>query len=234
MSNDPTAGARSIARREHWERVTAVPLVVLGATFIVSYSIWVLMPVRPDWLSALLLLDFALSWLAFLIDYVVRITLTPRGRRWEFVRRNPIDLLSILLPMFRAFRVVALLRTIPYFRSSSGAAVRTEVIAFAAAYAVLFVYFIALATLDAERAAPNATIVDLGSAIWWACVTLATVGYGDTYPITVTGRICAVLLMAGGVAIIGTASAIVISYLNERITGRGGRDDDRVSGPTLR
>lgn len=205
-------------RRERWERATTIPLIVLGGTFIVSYSFWVLMPEREDWFSLLLLLDFALSWIAFLGDYVVRLALTPAGQRWAFVRANPVDLLSILLPVFRAFRVIALIRTVPYFRAAAtGAAVRTEVITFAAAYAAFFVYFLALATLDAERNAPGATIVDLGSALWWACVTLATVGYGDTYPVTTAGRVTAVLLMAGGVAIIGTASAIVISFITEKI-----------------
>lgn len=209
-------------RRERWERATTIPLIVLGVTFIVSYSLWVLVPTRPDWLTALLLLDAALSWIAFLGDYVVRLALTPRGQRWAFVRSTPVDLLSVFLPMFRAFRVVALLRNIPYLRSASGSAVRTEVILYAGAYAIVFVYFIALATLDAERGAPDATITDFGTALWWACVTLATVGYGDVYPITAAGRLTAVLLMIGGVAIIGTASAIVISYISEKIQKRVG------------
>lgn len=225
-------GGVNTARRDRWERATSIPLVVLGVTFIVSYSIWVLVPVRSDLLSAVLLLDFALSWLAFVGDYVVRLSLTPRGGRWAFVRANPVDLLSVFLPMFRAFRVVALLRNIPYLRSASGAAVRTEVILYAAAYAVVFVYFISLATLDAERGAPDATITDFGTALWWACVTLATVGYGDTYPVTAAGRLTAVLLMVGGVAIIGTASAIVISYITEKIQGRVGARSTEVPAAT--
>jgi voltage-gated potassium channel len=219
-------------RRERWERATTIPLIVLGGTFIVSYSLWVLMPTRPDWLTALLLLDAALAWIAFLSDYVVRLALTARRERWAFVRSTPVDLLSVFLPMFRAFRVVALLRNVPYFRTSSGTAVRTEVIAYATAYAVIFVYFIALATLDAERGAPEATITDFGSALWWACVTLATVGYGDTYPVTAAGRVTAVMLMVGGVAIIGTASAIVISYITEKIQGRVGASNTEVLAPT--
>ncbi len=201
-----------------------MPLVFLGGTFMVTYSIWVLWPERPDLVTVLLLLDFAISWLAFLLDYVVRLLLTPLGHRWEFVRTNLVDLLSILLPMFRAFRVVNLLRRVPYFATRSGAAVRTEVISYAGVYAILFVYFTALATLDAERLAPGATITSFGDAIWWACVTLATVGYGDTFPVTALGRVYAVALMTGGVAILGTASAIVISYLNERIVRRGPAD----------
>ena len=80
-------------------------------------------------------------------------------------------------------------------------------------------FFLALATLEAERDAPGANITTFGDAIWWALVTIATVGYGDMYPVTALGRFYAVLLMAGGVAIVGTASATIISYLNERVAG---------------
>ena len=80
-------------------------------------------------------------------------------------------------------------------------------------------FFLALATLQAERDAPGANIVTFGDAIWWAIVTIATVGYGDLYPVTPLGRFYAVLLMAGGIAIVGTASATIISYLNERVAG---------------
>ena len=58
-----------------------------------------------------------------------------------------------------------------------------------------------------------------GDSIWWAIVTITTVGYGDLYPVTPPGRFYAVLLMAGGIAIVGTASATIISYLNERVAG---------------
>lgn len=210
----------SLARRARWESATTILLVVLGIGFIVAYSLYVLVDNLPEWLLTAILLALAVTWIVFLVDYIVRVALTPRGHRGTFVRQNPVDLLSVLLPVFRAFRVVNLLRNIPYFHARTGAAVRAEVIAYAAAYAILFVYFMALATLSAERDTPDATINSFGQAIWWACVTLATVGYGDTYPVTVLGRVYAVVLMAGGVAIIGTASALVLSYITEQVQSR--------------
>jgi voltage-gated potassium channel len=214
----PVGGATP--RRDRWEAATTIPLVILGFSFIVAYSVWVLVDDLSDVVVVILLLDFVLAWLAFLVDYIVRVSLTPRGQRWLFVRSNVVDLLSVLLPVFRAFRVVNLLRRVPYFQVRSGAAVRTTVITYAAVYAGIFVYFMALAALSAERNAPESTITNFGDAIWWACVTLATVGYGDTYPVTAMGRIYAVILMGGGVAIIGTASALVLSYITERIGRR--------------
>lgn len=207
-------------RRDRWEAITRVPLVVIGLAFIVAFSLYVLWQDMPDWLYAIVLLEILLAWVIFFVDYVVRLALTEKGQRAAFVRANVVDLLSVVVPVFRAFRVINLLRHIPYFQVRSGTAVRVTIITYAVAYAVLFVYFIALTVLLAEREAPGATITDFGEAIWWACVTIATVGYGDTYPVTVMGRIYAVFLMAGGIAIIGTASALVLSYITDRVSGR--------------
>jgi len=186
----------------------------------VAYSLAVLNEDRTPLLRAAISVVLIATWLTFLVDYIVRWILSGRGQRAAFVRHNPIDLLSVILPVFRALRVVSLLQNIPYFHVKTPAAVRIEIVSYAAAYAVLYVYFLALATLSVERDAPGATITSFGNAVWWACVTIATVGYGDTYPVTVMGRVYAVLLMAGGVAIIGTASALVISYITERTQQR--------------
>lgn len=211
------AQATGVDRRSRWEQRTATILVVLGAVFIVVYSVVVLWPDLPREVQAALVALLGVVWLVFIAEVVVRIMLTPKGERWNFVWRHPVDVLSAVLPLFRALRVVSLLREVPYLQRRSGTAVRTRIVLFALSYALMFVYFIALATLAAERDARGATITTFGSAIWWAVVTIATVGYGDTYPVTVPGRIYAVLLMTGGIAIVGTASATVISLINERI-----------------
>ena len=219
---------RRLAYRERWQSVTLIPLLLASAGFIVTYSLLVLLPDVSTEIFGLFFLILAAIWLVFLVDYVVRLAITPRHHRWQFVRSNVIDLLSVFLPLFRSFRLVALFGRIPYFQGRSGTAVRSRVVIFAASYAVLFVYFVALATLQAEREATNATIVSFGDAVWWACVTLFTVGYGDTYPVTVPGRMWAVALMAGGIVIIGTTSALVVSYLTERMSHR--RDQRRDPG----
>lgn len=214
MSDRPAPPA---PRREAWERVTSLPLAVLGLAFIVAYSVYVLaVDVDSAWHRPLIVI-LVLSWIVFLVDVIVRILVTPRGGRWRFVFTHPIDVLSGLIPLFRALRVLELLNQIPYLRRHTGGAVRAQFIVFAVSYALAFIYFVSLATLQVERDAPGANILTFGDAIWWAFVTIATVGYGDEYPVTAAGRFYAVLLMIGGVAIVGTASATIISVLNERI-----------------
>lgn len=225
-----TRPLRAAPRRDAWERVTAVPLAALGVAFIVAYSVFVLVVDVDSFWHTPLIVTLLLSWVVFLVDVIVRIVLTPRGDRWRFVFRHPIDVLSGLVPLFRALRVLELLNQIPYLRGRTGAAVRTQFVVFAVAYALAFIYFISLATLQVERDAPGANITTFGDAVWWAFVTIATVGYGDEYPVTAAGRFYAVLLMIGGVAIVGTASATVISVMNERIAALRHHDGGHGGG----
>ncbi|RFZ71161.1 pH-gated potassium channel KcsA [Mycobacterium marinum] len=53
--------------------------------------------------------------------------------------------------------------------------------------------------------------------MWWAITTVTTVGYGDLYPITVTGRVIAVLLMIGGISLIGVVTASLASWIVQRV-----------------
>lgn len=213
MTSDVALDARRLA----WENRTAPTMAVLGVLFVIMYSAFVLVTEPAPWLAAVLAAVAIATWVAFGVDLVARIALTDRGRRWRFVLTHPIDVLSVFVPLFRMLRVASMLRHIPLLRGRSGAAVRGSVIAHAFVYALVFVYAIALATLQVERYAPGSTITTFGDAIWWAVVTLATVGYGDTYPVTAAGRFLAVMLMGGGIVIVGTTSAIVVSYITERI-----------------
>jgi voltage-gated potassium channel len=64
--------------------------------------------------------------------------------------------------------------------------------------------FGALAVLKAESGAPNANITNASDAIWWAYVTITTVGYGDRFPTTNWGRIVGIFVMTAGVGLFGT------------------------------
>ncbi|MFJ4997427.1 potassium channel family protein [Microbacterium sp. NPDC088619] len=224
---DDSSPADAETTLDRWESAATVPLTVLGLGFIVAYSVLVLVPDLPAWVRIMLGVEIAITWLALVVDLIVRVVLTPAGGRIAFLVHHPIEVLSVLVPLFRAFRVVELARGLPYFHRRTGNAVRAQIITFALAYTVLFVYFISLATLQVERGAPDATIVDFGTAIWWACVTIATVGYGDTYPVTTLGRVYAVCLMIGGIAIVGTTSALVISYIGDRVRRITHREETR-------
>ncbi len=58
--------------------------------------------------------------------------------------------------------------------------------------------------------------------MWWAVVTVTTVGYGDKFPVTEGGRAVAIVLMLVGIGLIGTLTASVASFFVEE-----GADRDR-------
>jgi voltage-gated potassium channel len=67
--------------------------------------------------------------------------------------------------------------------------------------------------LQFESKAPDANITTGGDALWYAIVTITTVGYGDFYPVTAAGRITAMFIMFAGVGIIGALASILASLL---------------------
>jgi voltage-gated potassium channel len=103
------------------------------------------------------------------------------------------------------------------FGNSAGAAFRARVLVYLAGAAVLVSYIAALAVFDAERDVQGANITSFGDALWWAAVTITTVGYGDYTPVTLRGRGIAVTLMLGGVAVLGVLTATLSSWIVQRV-----------------
>ena len=62
----------------------------------------------------------------------------------------------------------------------------------------------------------NSNIKTAEDAIWWAWVTITTVGYGDKYPVTTEGRIIASFLMTAGVGLFGTFTGFIASWFLEK------------------
>ncbi len=213
-------------RLERWRNRTEGPLFVFAVLYLLAWSLLVLVTDLPiEWVITLLIV-IVVTWLSFAVDYVVSVVLAPR--RGTYVLTHVPDLLAVILPFLRPVVQLTHIRSIPYFRRRTGNAQRTRIILLAASFGAVFVYSIALAVYSVERNAPGSLMTSFGDAIWWAFVTIFTVGYGDIYPVTPQGRFYAVLLMLGGIGIIGTASAIVVSYLNERIrTPRDQGDEEQ-------
>ena len=67
--------------------------------------------------------------------------------------------------------------------------------------------------LQAERASTSANILTASDAIWWAYVTITTVGYGDRFPVTGTGRLVGIMVMTTGVAVFATFAGLISSKL---------------------
>lgn len=197
-------------RLQRWENAAEWPLAACAIAFLVLYSIEVLDEPR-GWQADVISWSLHLLYLAFVVDYAVRLFLADKRLRW-FVR-HPLDLAVVTLPFLRPLRFLRLVALVRVTERALGDAVRGRVIAFTAAGATLLVYVSALAELESERYAPGSHITTFPDALWWAAATLTTVGYGDHTPVTPTGRIIAVLLMIGGICLIGVATATVAHWI---------------------
>ena len=203
-------------REVRWDNATTWPMIVLSLVFVVAYSVMILddQPFRGR-IDEVILGIIAITYVAFIVDFFVRMHLS--GNRWRFVRLNLIDLTSLIIPLLRPLLLLEYLGRLPVFRRGSPTSVRARLLIYAIGSSALFIYVVSLAVYACERHAEGASITSFGDAIWWALSTVSTVGYGDVVPITVPGRFFAVILMIGGVAIVGSATAMIVSVVNERI-----------------
>jgi voltage-gated potassium channel len=80
----------------------------------------------------------------------------------------------------------------------------------------IIVFACAGLVLSFEAHAKGTNIHGFSDALWWAIVTVTTVGYGDRFPVSAGGRGVAVVLMLVGIGLIGVLTATVASYFVEQ------------------
>ena len=161
-------------------------------------------------------------WGIFAIHFLLGIAISPD--RLRYLRRNWLTALSLALPFLRAFRLlraVRVLRATNALRVAAGfnrlARSMRGVLAwsragYAAGLAVTAALLGSAALLMFEADAPNSQITDYGEALWWAAATLTTVGAASE-PVTVGGRIVALVLMFGGLVLLGYVAGVVAAIL---------------------
>ncbi len=201
-----------------------------------------LLPLSDATLKLLTVYD-NLICVVFLIDFTWRISKASPKRSYFIGERGWLDLLGSI-PTFGLFRFTALLRLARLSRLARIMRLlkgkkkkeliqdvvthRGEYAAFITIMAAMIVLTVAsVLVLQFESKAPDANITTGGDALWWAVVTITTVGYGDQYPVTMGGRLTAVFVMFAGVGIIGALASILASVLvtspdeEEDTTGAG-------------
>lgn len=161
-----------------------------------------------------------------------------RGRvRYALTPMALVDLLAFL-PTFlvlgetstywlRLVRVLRILRVAKLGRYSSSMRIvmnsirkgwRELVVTFTAS--MFFLYFSAVALYFVESEAQPEAFGSIPRAIWWAVATLTTVGYGDVYPVTPLGKVCAGIVALIGVAIVALPAGILAGGFIEEFRAR--------------
>lgn len=216
---------------ERWRQLTYWPLLIASIVFIIAYS-WQVIADLQGTAELVARLIMTVTWLIFAADYFMRLFLaSPRG---PWFRRHIFDLLVVVLPALKPLRLLKALTLVHTLQRTAGTALRSRIAIYGAGASVILIWIAALSVLDAERGAPGANIENFGDAIWWAFVTITTVGYGDFYPVTAGGRLIAVLLMCGGVAVVGVVTATLASWVLERVATDHDDDEPATRGQVRR
>lgn len=178
---------------------------------------------------------FSLEWVftvLFTIEYIVRIIVAPRKKKYIFSFYGIIDFISIvptylsvfiagtqyliiirILRLFRVFRILKLVK----FTSASIYLIhalkhsREKIIVF---FGTVLIIVTIIGTLMYIIEGPENGFKSIPISIYWAIVTITTVGFGDITPTTAFGQFIASLLMLTGYAIIAVPTGIITSELS--------------------
>jgi voltage-gated potassium channel len=209
-----------------WDAKADWPLTFLALAFLVGYA-WQVLDTSLD-PAAYAALDIALTliWVLLGVDYLVRLALARHKLR--FVRRHLLDLVILLLPMFRPLRALRVITVLNVLNRQLRGDFRGRVAAYVGSTVGLVGFVAALAVLEAEREAPDASITTFGEAVWWTITTVSTVGYGDRFPVTTEGRLVAATLMVTGIALLGVVTASIAAWFVENVRRAGEQVSDDV------
>jgi voltage-gated potassium channel len=188
--------------------------MVAAVLFLVAYAVQIAVR-HAGGVAATAEIVVIITWVMFAVDYVVRLVIAEN--RWRWFYRHLLDLAIVALPMLRPLRLMRFLAVFAIIQRGAGNMLRGKVVVYTVGATVLTIVVAGLAVLDAEQG-HEGNIQTFGDAFWWAFVTITTVGYGDFYPVTLTGRIVAVGLMVGGIALIGVVTATLASWIVERVS----------------
>ena len=181
------------------------------------------------------------SILIFSLEYLYRILTSFKEEKWKGVKKymfsffGLIDLISILpfyLKQFvlldgRFFRILRLFRLSRVFKLGRDSkslklfikaltSVKNE-LKFTLFLSILTILFSASAIYFLENEAQPEVFSSITASLWWATVSLATVGYGDIVPITVWGKVFASIISLVGIGVVAIPTGIISASFVEEI-----------------
>lgn len=165
----------------------------------------------------LLFMNAVLSIFLFL-DFVYRLWTAPSRSNYFFRQFGWADLLaSVPLQQVKVFRIFRIIRVIRLLREIGPRTIVRTIIrdrANSALYTLLLIgllmlEFGSMGMLALEAGEPGANIETASDALWYSIVTMATVGYGDQFPVTNPGRMLGTVIIVVGVGIFGTLTGFL-------------------------
>jgi len=193
------------------ERVTRYPAAVLGLAWLVL-AIVILTTDANGSASTVLVASLFVIWVVLLAEYVVRLVVAPD--RAAYVKQRWVEPATVVVPPFQGWHLVGMEKTSLVIHEGTlrlRAILRHHSLFRVLIAAVITLFLGAWLVLLFDEHAKGANIHTYPDALWWAVVTVTTVGYGDRYPVTEGARVVAVVLMLVGIGLIGVLTATVAS-----------------------
>jgi voltage-gated potassium channel len=186
-------------------------MALLGIAWLVIAIVVVTTDVNGSTSIVLVGTLFAL-WAILLTEYLVRLVITPDRR--GYLKRRWVEPATVAVPALQPWHLIGIERMGLLLQEAE---LRVETVlrhhslfrVLIAAAATLFLG--AWLVLLFEEKAKGSNIHSYPDALWWAVVTVTTVGYGDRFPVSEGGRVVAVILMLLGIGLIGVLTATVAS-----------------------
>lgn len=209
-------------------RVFDLVIQFLILVSLVSFAVETLPGITPGATRFLRVLDFVIVGV-FTVEYVLRVAVADRKRNFvlsffgvvDFIAIAPFYLtLGIDLRSIRIVRLLRLVRILKVLRYTSALArlgrafrlAREELILFLMA-SLIVVYIASVGIYYFENQAQPDLYASVFHSMWWAVVTLTTVGYGDVYPITLGGRLFTGVILFMGLGVVAVPAGIMAAAL---------------------
>lgn len=246
-----TEASQDLSRRERLYRIIFEADTRAGRIFdlallwaiglsVVAVVLESVQAVRLQYGAALRAIEWILTAL-FTVEYILRLATTQRPVRYATSFFGLVDLLALLptylslfiagtqtLLVIRALRLLRVIRVLKMSRYVGEAGMLSDALRASTRKILIFIGVVVTIQLIVGSLmflveGPESGFTSIPQSVYWAIVTMTTVGYGDIAPQTVPGKLFASLVMITGYAIIAVPTGIVASEMSgqqKRVTTR--------------
>lgn len=204
------------AREQRVEDWFEVPMLIVTIALIVTLVIPFVLPLSPWWIGFFATLNLAI-WFSFYIELFTKIYVAKN--KWQSVQRNWLLIVIAISPLFLPFRFVRISRLVSLVRilglQRQVARLKRQVRDFIynveyIFFSIIVFVFVAAFVMWQVELRFDGTITSLPDALWWAVITITTIGYGDQVPTSQEGK------MVG--AVVGLLGTVLFMVFIARIT----------------